>query len=83
MSRPTSTDIDFNNLFQLLYYRFLQFLYHLKNFLNSIFLFFISNNYKYLVLIRVILGTAFQTKPKNNSELLDFSLQTAALIEEN
>ncbi|MEM6398774.1 MAG: hypothetical protein AAF757_00870 [Cyanobacteria bacterium P01_D01_bin.116] len=36
-----------------------------------------------LVLIRVILATAFQTKPKNNSQLPDFSLQTAALIEEN
>ena len=36
-----------------------------------------------LVLIRVILVTAFQTKEKNNSELPYYPLQIAALIGEN
>ena len=36
-----------------------------------------------LVLVRVILVTAFGTKPKNNSELPYFPLQPVALLEEN
>lgn len=36
-----------------------------------------------LVLVRVILITAFPTKQKNNSELPDFPLKIAAFIEAN
>lgn len=35
-----------------------------------------------LVLVKVILVTAFPNKPKNNSNLPDFRLQTTAFIEE-
>lgn len=36
-----------------------------------------------LVLVRVILATAFPTKQKNNTQLPDLTLEIAAFIEEN